>query len=78
MPKFTFPNGELEISLRNVTVREFRRLFDPAQTLDEETATIAKAAGVSPDWLLDNLSQNDYKRLARSVVEANREPPDPN
>jgi hypothetical protein len=68
----------IRVDMSRITVREYRALFDKNQPQAEEDSTIAKACGLTVDELLD-LSQPDYRRLAKRFFDAAREPlDDPN
>ena len=74
MQSITLTNGEgLTVDLSRVTVREFRAIFDKSQPQAEEDATIAKAAGLTVDALLE-LPVPDYQAIVRAVFADARNP----
>jgi hypothetical protein len=77
--KFSLPSGrEVVLDLANISIREFRSLFDQGQAQDEEDALIAKVAGLTVEEL-QSLSYPDYRALAKKFFEAARDPlSDPN
>ena len=66
-------HSEFDIDLDRITIREYRALFSPQQTAAEETAVLAKAAGMTTDEVLE-LSVLDYMRLVKAVIHKFREP----
>ena len=62
-----------EIDLNRISIREYRRLFDSGQSEDEENETIARAAGLTVDELLD-LPQPEYRKLVAEFFRKAREP----
>lgn len=79
MADLTLADGRvITVDLHRVSVREYRALFADDQPQAEEDATLAKAAGLTVDELL-NLGQPDYRRLAALFFKLAREPlADPN
>ena len=77
MQSITLTNGEgLTVDLSRISVREFRAIFDKSQPQTEEDATIAKAAGLTVDALLE-LPVPDYRAVIRAVF-ADAKATDPN
>lgn len=67
-----------DIDLSRITIREYRALFVKEQPQAEEDATVAKAAGITVDELLE-LPQPEYRRLIKAFFDKAREPlADPN
>jgi hypothetical protein len=65
----------LAVDMSKVTIRAYRALFDPAQTHEQEDATVAKVLGISVDDLL-SLSQPDYRRAVKAFFDAAKAPLD--
>ena len=77
MQTITLTNGAgLTVDLGRITVREFRAIFDKSQPQTEEDATIAKAAGLTVEELLE-LPVPDYRAIIRAVF-ADAKAADPN
>jgi len=79
MSEPTISDGRvLTVDLTKISIREYRALFAKDQPQAEEDATLAKAAGLTVEELLE-LSQPDYRRLVALFFEKAREPlADPN
>jgi len=74
MSDLTLADGrEIDINLEAITVREYRELFSPKQSSEEETAILAKVSGMTPDEV-ESLSMLDYKRLLRELLAVARQP----
>lgn len=68
----------ITIDLHRISMREYRAMVDTSQPREQGDATLAKAAGLTVEELLD-LPQPDYRRLVGAVIKAAREPlADPN
>lgn len=69
---------ELTVDLNQITIREYRTLFDRGQPQENEDALIAKCVGLSLDEYL-SLSQPDYRLVGQAFLKRAREPlADPN
>lgn len=79
MADLTLAGGRvITVDLNRVSIREYRALFVKDQPQAEEDATLAKAAGLTVDELLE-LGQSDYRKLAALFFKLAREPlADPN
>jgi len=64
---------EIDINLEAITILEYRELFSPKQSWEEETAILAKVSGMAPDEV-ESLSMLDYKRLLRELLAVARQP----
>lgn len=74
MADITLSNGrEITFDLSQMTLREYRGLFDKAQAPEQEDKIIAKVAGLSVDEYLD-LPQPDWRKLILSFFKKAREP----
>lgn len=74
MAKFPVSGKEIpEIDLRNVTVKEWRAMFDNTQPDHEGDQTLAKASGLSLEEI-QNLALYDYRALFAAVVERSGKP----
>ena len=74
MSDLTLADGrEIDIDLEAITIKEYRELFSPKQSAAEETAVLAKAAGMTSEEV-EGLSMLDYKRLLRALLEVARQP----
>lgn len=74
MSDLTLADGrEIDINLEAITIREYRELFSPKQSAEEETAILAKVSGMTPDEV-ESLSMLDYKRLLRELLAVARQP----
>ena len=61
--------------LTKITLRQYRSLFDKSQTQEQEDNILALVFGFeSADAMLDGLSQPEYKRLLREMLEQIRDP----
>ena len=80
MAKAVLSDGrELEPDLSKISLGEWRRLFDPETTLDEEDELVARVFGITVDEMVNKVSQPDYRRLNKALLEAGTEPlADPN
>lgn len=67
--------GEVTVNIALVSTREYRALFDKSQEQADEDRTIAKAAGLTVDQLID-LPQPDYRRVTAAFLELARSPLD--
>ena len=78
MQSITLTNGEgLTVDLARVRVKEFRAIFDKNQPQADEDATIAKAAGLTVEELLE-LPVPDYRAIIRAVFADAKATTDPN
>jgi hypothetical protein len=67
--------GALEVTFdfENVTIKEFRSLFDKDQTADDEDYIVGKVAGLTVDEV-QALSHPDYKRLMSAFWKRSQDP----
>ncbi len=63
---------EVSIDMNNVTIKEWRSLFDNSHTFEEDDAIVSKITGLSIDTLA-NLTQPEYRRLFHAIVEASKQ-----
>lgn len=76
MFEVTLSTGKvLQVDLSQVTIREYRALFDPEQSRENEDVVIARALCITVDELLD-LSQPDYRHAIKGFFDAARAPLD--
>ena len=74
MSKFPVSGKEMpEIDLRNISVKEWRAMFDAKQTENEGDATVAKVCGLSIEEVRD-LPLYDYRELFKAIIEKSRQP----
>lgn len=74
MADITLGNGkEIIFDLASLTLKEYRALYDPAQTKDEEDTIISRISGLTVDEYV-NLSILDWKRLTAAFFRKIREP----
>lgn len=76
-PDITISGKEITFDKRKITKREWRRIWEPAVTDEEESAILAKFAGVTVEFL-DGLSLNDYQLFIKAATACVQSPPDPN
>ena len=74
MPKLIkLSNGqEVTINLDNITHDEFIALLDPKQKKADELTILSKVSGLTVEELRGN-SHGDFKRVAKGLMDANRE-----
>jgi hypothetical protein len=79
MADITLSDGRaLTFDLYQLTIKEYRSLFDKTQAQDEEDRLIARTAGLSLDEY-QALPYPDFRRLAEAFFKKAREPlSDPN
>jgi hypothetical protein len=77
--QITLSNGRtLTIDLYTISMKEYRGLFDPSQSAEQDDAVYAKVLGITAEELAD-MPQPDYRWACRSVLDAAKEPlADPN
>jgi hypothetical protein len=72
----TLSNGRvLTIDLKQMTMREYRTLFDAKIAPEQDDVIYAKALGITADELID-LPQPDYRAACFAVIDAARKPLD--
>lgn len=78
-PDLVLSDGrEIFLDLERMTIKEYRGLFDPAQTRDEESEILARVAGLTIEEY-ESLSQPNWRRLTKKFFEKARAPlDDPN
>ncbi len=79
MSDLTLSDGrEITFDLDKISIREYRALFDPKQSVAEEDALIRAVSGLGDEEYL-GLSLNDQKRLLKAFLKKARAPlADPN
>lgn len=79
MADVTLSDGrEIEFDLKAITISEWREIFDPKTTVDDEDGIMARVSGLSVEELRD-LSLEDWKRIWHALRRKVREPlADPN
>lgn len=76
MPKYPVSGLEMpEINLRNISVKEWRAMFDANQPENEGDATMAKATGLTIE-AIQELPLYDYRALFQAIVDKSRKPVD--
>ena len=74
MDKFTLADGrEITFDLGQLSIKEYRALFDPAQPEADEYATLANVTGLGVSEIED-LSLLEWKRLYRAFMTACAQP----
>lgn len=74
--KFPVSGKEMpEIDLRQITVSEWRALFDQSQPEHEGDKTLSKTSGLTLEEI-QNLPLYDYRALFQAVLERARKPMD--
>ena len=64
---------EIEYDLRNITLKEYKALFDAKQSDDEAYAILAKTTGMKPEEF-EALSLYDTKLLWQGFFKVTKEP----
>ena len=79
MSDFTLSDGRgIDIDLSQLTIKEWKSLFDPAQPDAEEFALIARVIGWEVEEL-ENIKQPDYSNLMKALYARSQNPvSDPN
>ncbi len=79
MADITLADGrEITFDLGQLTVKEYRALFDPKQSQADEDATLAKVTGLGIEGVVD-LPLQEWKRIYRAFLTACAQPlADPN
>lgn len=76
-PDVTIAGRDVFFDKRRITRKEWRRVWEPNITDEEENGILSKFAGVPGDWL-DALNLNDYQLFIRAATACVQSPPDPN
>ena len=79
MSDFTLSDGrEIDIDLGQITIKEWKSLFNPAQPDEDEFALISRVTGWEVEEL-ENIKQPDYRLLMVELVARSLNPvSDPN
>jgi hypothetical protein len=64
---------EIEYDLRNITLKEYKALFDPKQVDGEDYTILAKVTGMKPDEF-EGLSLYDTKLIWQGFFKVTKEP----
>jgi hypothetical protein len=68
MDKYPVSGKDLpEIDLRNITLAEWRAMFDHSQPEHEGDKTVAKASGLTVEEI-ENLPLYDYRALFQAII----------
>ena len=59
---------KIVIDLNKITIKEYRGLFKPEQSEEQESETLAKVSGLSVDDF-NSLGLADFKKLAKNIFE---------
>lgn len=74
MADLTLSDGrEVTFDLYAITRKEYRDLFDPAQTPEDESKVLGKASGLSATDI-NAMPYGDFRRLAAAFFKKAREP----
>jgi hypothetical protein len=68
---------EVFFDLEAISITEYRAMLKPAQTDEEESATLAKVSGLKPEDI-DGFSLGEWKRFTKAFFRRAQEPTDPN
>jgi hypothetical protein len=80
MADITLSDGrEITFDFKQLSLREYRALFDPKQPRETEDNTISRVCGITVDEYLD-LSLEDSKRMVSAMIKRSQKPvgADPN